>query len=88
MKRFLDRIHSRLGDFWWYSLMLFLACRAADALNVFVGLWLVPKYVGSSELGAEIRMPATQPNAVKSRLAALFYAHGYPDCDIYTRIRE
>ena len=32
--------------------MLFLACRFADALNAFVGLWLVPKYVPPSELGA------------------------------------
>ena len=38
--------------------MLFAACRAADALNVFVGLWLVPKYVEPSELGAV--MPLTQ----------------------------
>ena len=53
----LDRLHARLGDFWWYSLMLFAACRAADALNVFVGLWLVPKYVEPSELGAV--MPLT-----------------------------
>ena len=52
------RLHARLGDFWWYSLMLFCACRAADVLNAFVGLWLVPKYVGPSELGAV--MPLTQ----------------------------
>ena len=32
--------------------MLFLACRAADFLNAFVGLWLVPKYVDPAELGA------------------------------------
>lgn len=32
--------------------MLFMACRAADCLNAFVGLWLVPKYVEPSELGA------------------------------------
>lgn len=32
--------------------MLFMAARAADCLNVFVGLWLVPKYVEPSELGA------------------------------------
>ena len=25
------KLHARLGDFWWYSLMLFCACRAADA---------------------------------------------------------
>ena len=54
----LSRLHARLGDFWWYSLMLFLAMRAADGLNVFVGLWLVPKYVEPSELGAV--MPLTQ----------------------------
>ena len=56
--KLLDRVHARLGDFWWYSLMLFLAMRAADCLNVFVGLWLVPKYVEPSELGAV--MPLTQ----------------------------
>ena len=38
--------------------MLFCAARAADCLNVFVGLWLVPKYVPPSELGAV--QPLTQ----------------------------
>ena len=52
MKALLDRLHAKLGDFWWYSLMIFMAARAADCLNVFVGLWLVPKYVPPSELGA------------------------------------
>ena len=54
----LAKLHAKLGDFWWYSLMLFCACRAADLLNAFVGLWLVPKYVDPSELGAV--MPLTQ----------------------------
>ena len=54
----LAKLHARLGDFWWYSLMLFCACRAADLLNAFVGLWLVPKYVDPSELGGV--MPLTQ----------------------------
>ena len=58
MHRFCERLHARLGDFWWYSLMLFCACRAADLLNAFVGLWLVPKYVDPTELGAV--MPLTQ----------------------------
>ncbi len=52
------KLHAKLGDFWWYSLMLFCACRAGDVLNAFVGLWLVPKYVDPSELGAV--MPLTQ----------------------------
>ena len=54
----LSKLHNKLGDFWWYSLMLFCACRAADLLNAFVGLWLVPKYVDPSELGAV--QPLTQ----------------------------
>lgn len=45
-------IHARLGDFWWHSLMLFCAMRVADVMNLFVGLWLVPKYIGMKELGA------------------------------------
>lgn len=54
----LTKLHAKLGDFWWYSIMLFCACRAADVLNALVGLWLVPKYVEPSELGAV--MPLTQ----------------------------
>ena len=26
----LNWLHAKLGDFWWYSLMLFCAMRAAD----------------------------------------------------------
>ena len=37
---------------------MFGAQRFADAINLFVGLWLVPKYVPQSELGAV--MPLTQ----------------------------
>ena len=58
MRKIAGKLHERMGDFWWYSLMLFCACRAADVLNAFVGLWLVPKYVDPSELGAV--MPLTQ----------------------------
>lgn len=54
----LNMLHQKFGDFWWYSLILFLACRTGDALNAFVGLWLVPKYVPPSELGAV--MPLVQ----------------------------
>lgn len=48
----LQRLRARLGDFWWYSLLVFAASRVADAINAFVGLWLVPKYVDPAELGA------------------------------------
>ena len=73
MTALLNKLHSKLGDFWWYSLMLFCAMRAADCLNVFVGLWLVPKYVEPAELGAV--MPLTRcsggcPRSPSSRLSA------------------
>jgi len=58
MKDLIHRLHARLGDFWWYSLMVFCAARVADCMNVFVGLWLVPKYVDPADLGAV--MPLTQ----------------------------
>ena len=58
MKALLDKLHEKLGDFWWYSLMIFAASRVSDVMNVFVGLWLVPKYIDPSELGAVL--PLTQ----------------------------
>lgn len=47
----LKRLHQKLGDLWWYSAMIFLACRSGDVIQAFIGLWLVPKYVGEGELG-------------------------------------
>lgn len=52
MKALLNRLHARIGDLWWYSAMIFIACRSGDAIQAFIGLWLVPKYVGPQELGA------------------------------------
>lgn len=52
MKRFLKAAREKIGDFWWYSIVLFCVSRSGDALNAFIGLWLVPKYVDPAELGA------------------------------------
>lgn len=52
MTGFLHRVRSRVGDFWWWSLCLFLVLRVGDVFNAVVGLWLVPKYVGQDQLGA------------------------------------
>jgi len=51
-------LHDRLGDLWWYTILLFAAQRFGDVINMFVGLWLVPKYVPQQELGAVL--PLTQ----------------------------
>lgn len=51
-------IKQRLGPIWWYSFVLFFAQRFGDLINIYIGLWLVPKYVPSQELGA--LLPLTQ----------------------------
>ena len=54
MKSFLHRLREKCGDFWWYSILIFIACRSGDAIQAFIGLWLVPHYVPQSELGAAL----------------------------------
>ncbi len=46
------QIKARLGDLWWYTLIMFCVQRFGDAVNLFTGLWLVPLYVPQAELGA------------------------------------
>lgn len=58
MTNLIAKLHARLGDFWWYALLIFAAQRTGDLINAFVGLWLVPKYVSPTELGAVL--PLTQ----------------------------
>lgn len=50
--KIIESIHRRLGDMWWYTVLQFVAARCGDFINAFIGLWLVPKYVGLNELGA------------------------------------
>lgn len=47
----LKELHKKTGDFWWYSILIFTACRSGDIIQAFIGLWLVPRYVGQDELG-------------------------------------
>lgn len=51
---FFARLRSRCGEFWWWSALIFLSCRAGDAINAFIGLWLVPRWVPTDELGAAL----------------------------------
>jgi len=70
MKTAALKVRGRLGDFWWYTLMLFIASRAADLLNAFVGLWIVPKFIAPEELGAV--MPLAQFAGLVATPAAIF----------------
>ena len=58
MKSILHNLHERCGDLWWYAALLFIAQRFGDVINLFVGMWLVPRYVPQEELGAVL--PLTQ----------------------------
>ena len=57
-----NKIKSWMGPLWWYTAILFIVQRFGDFINVFVGLWLVPKYVPQSELGAVL--PLAQVGSV------------------------
>ena len=46
------RIRQRLGPVWGAALLLFVAQRFGDAVNAFIGIWLVPRYIPQKELGA------------------------------------
>ena len=54
MNGLLHRLREKCGDFWWYAALIFIACRSGDAIQAFIGLWLVPHYVPQSELGAAL----------------------------------
>ena len=52
LRNILNPIKQRLGDLWWYTFILFISLRLGDVVNAVIGIWLVPKYVPQSELGA------------------------------------
>ena len=37
-----ERLRGRLEPLWWFTLLGFTVNRMGDAINVFVGLYLVP----------------------------------------------
>ena len=83
--RMLTHIHAKLGDLWWYTILLFIAQRFSDVINMFVGLWLVPKYVPMEELGAVLpitgfvgvlALPLTIASTPFLKFLTLFTEHG------------
>jgi len=41
-----------MTSFWRHSILMFLALRAGDLVNLAAGMWLVPKFIAPEELGA------------------------------------
>lgn len=52
VERILKNFKVRLGPLWWHTAIMFGVHRFVDVINVFIGLWLVPRYVSADELGA------------------------------------
>lgn len=50
--RFLPGLKKKLGELWWNTVLLFLVQRLGEVVNLFIGLWLVPKFLPQEELGA------------------------------------
>lgn len=48
----MGRLRDRLGPLWWYTLLGFSVNRMGDAVNVFIGLYLVPRLLPGEDLGA------------------------------------
>ena len=46
----------RSKGFWRGLLLVFLAARIPDAVQLLIGLWLVPKYVPIADVGAVLPM--------------------------------
>ena len=46
------KMKSRLGELWWYTIIMFMTQQLGSVINAVIGLWLVPKYVPKEELGA------------------------------------
>lgn len=62
MSGVLHRVKQRLGPLWWYAVILFCVQRLGDMINMYIGLYLVPKYVSQDELGAVL--PLTNVGAL------------------------
>lgn len=47
-----DKVKAWLGPIWWYAAVMFIVQRVGDVINLYTGLWLIPKWVPQDELGA------------------------------------
>ena len=60
--RIKELIKARLGELWWYTIVLFFTQQIGAVINAFIGLWLVPQYVPQEQLG--VVLPLTSISAM------------------------
>ncbi|MGI6099556.1 MAG: oligosaccharide flippase family protein [Lentisphaerae bacterium] len=69
LQLWLRRLQERLGPLWWYTLLGFIVNRLGDVINIFIGLYLVPRLLPGEDLGA--LLPLMTVGAVFSTPLAL-----------------
>ena len=52
------RLRDRLGPLWWYTLLGFIVSHLGTLINVFIGLYLVPRLLPGEDLGALLPLMA------------------------------
>ena len=52
MRPFVQSLRARLGELWWYTLLGFIVNRLGEVVNLYIGIFLVPKMMPARELGA------------------------------------
>ena len=52
LKKIFSRVHVKLGDLWWYTLLGFIVNRLGEIVNFYIGAILVPRLVPQEEMGA------------------------------------
>lgn len=51
-QKFISGLRGRMGELWWYTLLAFVINRIGDVVNLFIGVFLVPKVLPAEQLGA------------------------------------
>ncbi len=52
MRHLVQSLRARLGELWWYTLLGFIVSRVGDAVNLYIGIYIVPKVLPADQLGA------------------------------------
>ena len=52
MSHFVQSLRSRLGELWWYTMLGFIVARMGEVVNLYIGVFLVPKVLPAKQLGA------------------------------------
>lgn len=52
IKKLITSLRNRMGELWWYTLLCFIVCRLGEIVNLYIGVFLVPKVLPAEELGA------------------------------------